>query len=57
MFQQFKKNRPGFQSVFIQKFKGMVGKKSGGLFWIVFALMIPKVGPMALGTFAGLVGI
>ena len=37
--------------------KGMVGKKSRGLSWRVFALMAPKVGPMALGTSAGLVGI
>ena len=31
----------------------MVGKKSKGLFLRVFALMDPKVGPMALGTCAG----
>ena len=37
--------------------KGMVGKKSGGLSWWVFALMVPKVGPMDLGTCAGLGGI
>ena len=34
--------------------KGMVGKKSKGLFQWVFALMGPKVGPMAPGTCAGL---
>ena len=34
--------------------KEMVGKKSKGLFLWVFALMDPKVGPMDLGTCAGL---
>ena len=37
--------------------KGMVEKKSKGLFWRVFALTIPKVGPMALGISVGLGGI
>ena len=37
--------------------KGMVGKKSRGLSWRVFALMAPKVGPMALVTSDGLEGI
>ena len=35
----------------------MVGKKPRGLSWWVFALMVPKVGPMDLGTCAGLGGI